>query len=250
MKAARKVLLGLPMLLTFHSAFAQTSPAEASTTRSKLWGVGNLTAYTVESSEFTPYDPSVTWAPVLGKPFRYLTGAGPAGYTQLIAGIHLPQGASVVMIEVSGCDMSDTGTFTGNLWSAPLNGGAPSFVIETGSGVSDTGCFSIESFLANPVTIDNEFNVYYSTIRNSTFDGSTYVTGVKLFYQLQVSPAPGAATFADVPTNDPAFQFIEALAASGVTGGCGGGNYCPDASVTRRQMAVFLAKALGLYWQY
>ena len=66
--------------------------------------------------------------------------------------------------------------------------------------------------------------------------------------QLQVSPAPGAASFNDVPTSDPAFQYIEALFASGITAGCSGGNYCPDAPLTRRQMAVFLSKALGLYW--
>jgi hypothetical protein len=49
-----------------------------------------------------------------------------------------------------------------------------------------------------------------------------------------------------VPTGHNFFQFIEALAASGITGGCGNGNYCPDNAVTRGQMAVFLAKALGL----
>jgi len=51
-----------------------------------------------------------------------------------------------------------------------------------------------------------------------------------------------------VPTSSPQFQFIEALYASGVTAGCGSGNYCPDAPLTRGQMAVFLAKALGLQW--
>ena len=68
-------------------------------------------------------------------------------------------------------------------------------------------------------------------------------------YQLKVSPAPAVATFLDVPTNHPFFQFVEALAASGITGGCGGGNYCPNNPVTRGQMAVFLAKALGLQFQ-
>lgn len=63
---------------------------------------------------------------------------------------------------------------------------------------------------------------------------------------LAVSPAPPTATFNDVPTNHPFFKYIEALAASGITGGCGSGNYCPDNPVTRGQMAVFLAKALGL----
>jgi hypothetical protein len=41
---------------------------------------------------------------------------------------------------------------------------------------------------------------------------------------------------------------VEAIWASGLTGGCGGGNFCPNNPVTRGQMAVFLAKALGLSW--
>jgi hypothetical protein len=64
----------------------------------------------------------------------------------------------------------------------------------------------------------------------------------------QVSPAPAAATFSDVPVGHPQRQFVEALVAAGITGGCGGGAYCPDASVTRGQMAVFLAVALGLHF--
>ncbi|HTR04126.1 MAG TPA: S-layer homology domain-containing protein [Thermoanaerobaculia bacterium] len=72
-------------------------------------------------------------------------------------------------------------------------------------------------------------------------------TWVEIWWRRTVS-APGSPTFNDVPANDPGFQFIEALAASGITGGCGGGNFCPDNPVTRRQMAVFLAKALGLHW--
>ena len=71
---------------------------------------------------------------------------------------------------------------------------------------------------------------------------------LRVYYQLQVSPAPGTATFNDVPTSHPFFQFVEALAASGITAGCGSGNFCPDTPLTRGQMAVFLSKALGLQW--
>jgi hypothetical protein len=77
---------------------------------------------------------------------------------------------------------------------------------------------------------------------------TTAIGGVRIFWQRQLSPAPGSPTFGDVQPGDFGFQFIEALAASGVTGGCGGGNYCPNNNVTRAQMAVFLAKALGLNW--
>jgi hypothetical protein len=65
-----------------------------------------------------------------------------------------------------------------------------------------------------------------------------------------VSPPPQTATFNDVPTDHPFFQYVEALNASGVTGGCGNNNYCPDSPVTRGQMAVFFSKALGLHWPY
>ena len=64
----------------------------------------------------------------------------------------------------------------------------------------------------------------------------------------QVSPAPATATFTDVPVGHPQRQFIEALVAAGITGGCGAGAYCPDAPLTRGQMAVFLAVALGLHF--
>src|SRR5262245_59329378 len=72
--------------------------------------------------------------------------------------------------------------------------------------------------------------------------------GVRITWRRQVSLAPATPTFGDVPPSDDAFRFIEALAASGITAGCAGGNYCPDAPLTRRQMAVFLAKAVGLHW--
>ena len=40
--------------------------------------------------------------------------------------------------------------------------------------------------------------------------------------------------------------WIEQLAAEQITGGCGGGNYCPQNPNTRGQMAVFLAKTFQL----
>jgi hypothetical protein len=57
-------------------------------------------------------------------------------------------------------------------------------------------------------------------------------------------PPPCTGVFADVPCPSAFADWIEELAAEGITGGCGGGNYCPSAAVTRQQMAVFLLKAL------
>ena len=59
------------------------------------------------------------------------------------------------------------------------------------------------------------------------------------------APPPATGTvFADVHPGDFAADWIEELAALGVTGGCGDGNYCPLDPVTRAQMAVFLLKTL------
>ncbi len=59
-------------------------------------------------------------------------------------------------------------------------------------------------------------------------------------------PPPATGTlFLDVPANAFAADWIEELASLGVTAGCGNGNYCPDATVTRAQMAVFLLKTLN-----
>ena len=60
-------------------------------------------------------------------------------------------------------------------------------------------------------------------------------------------PSVGADTgFADVATDYWAAAWIKQLAAEGITGGCGNGNYCPDTAVTRAQMAVFLVKTFNL----
>ena len=52
-------------------------------------------------------------------------------------------------------------------------------------------------------------------------------------------------TFADVPTSDPFYNDIGRLSSRAVTLGCGGGNYCPNDSVSRQAMAAFLMRALG-----
>ena len=49
--------------------------------------------------------------------------------------------------------------------------------------------------------------------------------------------------FLDVPPSNTFHAYVIAVARNGVTAGCGGGNYCGIAPVTRAQMAVFLLKA-------
>jgi hypothetical protein len=58
-----------------------------------------------------------------------------------------------------------------------------------------------------------------------------------------VPPPPTGTVFSDVAADSFAAAWIEQLHLEGVTTGCGGGRYCPNAIVTRAQMAVFLLRA-------
>ena len=59
-------------------------------------------------------------------------------------------------------------------------------------------------------------------------------------------PCPTPSMFLDVPASSPFCRWIEELARRSVVTGCGGGNYCPTALVTREQMGVFLTVTFGL----
>ncbi len=57
-------------------------------------------------------------------------------------------------------------------------------------------------------------------------------------------PSVGSGTgFTDVPADYWAAAWIKQLALEGITSGCGPSLYCPETSVTRDQMAVFLLRA-------
>jgi hypothetical protein len=129
------------------------------------------------------------------------------------------------------------------------------FVVATSGGPGDTvigGDPNLQVRYQFDVDADGQPEVvsHYLSVHFAQGDvtGQLRFRSARLLFRRQVSPAAAPATFSDVPTSHPFFQFVEALAASGITAGCGTGIYCPDSPLTRGQMAVFLAKALGLHW--
>ena len=61
------------------------------------------------------------------------------------------------------------------------------------------------------------------------------------------NPPPATGTvFGDVGAGDFAAAWIEEIADRGISSGCGGGNFCPNAFVSRAQMAVFLVLTFQL----
>ncbi len=210
------------------------------------WGTTSLTVAVVSSVECSTFLQATTWSYILGSPKRYITSAG--GVFE--CGLHLPAGASIEAIELEGCDTSASGNLYG--WLVKERDAGSGEVIDTvDSGVTATpGCGWFQHTLPTPYTVNNFHETYWFQVQTAPYDGTTSLTAARVYYKLQVSPAPSTATFADVPTSSTFFKYVEALYASGLIAGCGGGNYCPNNPVTRGQMAVYLAGALGMHWPY
>lgn len=99
----------------------------------------------------------------------------------------------------------------------------------------------VTKLVSNAITVGCGGGDYCPTANVTRAQMAVFLLKAK--YGLCYTPPPASGTvFLDVPANSFAAAWIEALAALNITGGCGGGNYCPTGSVTRAQMAVFLLK--------
>ena len=77
-------------------------------------------------------------------------------------------------------------------------------------------------------------------------DGDVHVYFNNHFSGYAVQNAQTLMDFLDVPQGSPYHAPVETIIRDGITSGCGGGNYCPTANVSREQMSVFLAVTFGL----
>jgi len=218
-------------------------PATYGTTHESFYAIGEWEFAPIRSVQ-TYWDTGAGGANLL----RYSTAPG-GGF---IAPVHIPDGAILTTVTYNVCDSSTTDQHwsMGLVTASNLNG----HVTNVGPTVIslsnvDTQCVAYQQDINGLQFVVDNLNPRLAVIASTPASDSTnLLAGVTIAYRLQVSPAPAAATFNDVPTNHPFFQYVEALAKSGITGGCGNGNYCPDAPLTRGQMAVFMAKGLGLQW--
>jgi hypothetical protein len=67
-------------------------------------------------------------------------------------------------------------------------------------------------------------------------------------FNISTDNLPPSQTFADVPTTDPFYPFIEAIYREGITAGCSSNppQFCPNNPLNRAAFAVFLIKAMKL----
>jgi hypothetical protein len=193
--------------------------------------------------------------PELGSP------AAPTVYDYL-APVSLPEGAEIQRMCLYANDSNLQDNVGIVLLAAQLTTGGiepdtkhiGTYIISAGAVGYRRYCADFTETIRSRIDVDEDGTLdpvtYYirADLRSSEEDQHLGIGGAQITWRRQISPPPSAPTFGDVPESHPFRQFIEALAASGVTGGCGNGNFCPDAPLKRGQMAVFLAKALGLHW--
>ncbi len=111
-------------------------------------------------------------------------------------------------------------------------------------GANDFAAAYIERLFADGITGGCGGGNYCPT--NSVTRAQMAVFLLRAKYGASFTPPPATGVFSDVPVGSFADAYIEQLAAEGITGGCGNGNYCPNDPITRAQMAVFLVRTFGL----
>lgn len=175
--------------------------------------------------------------------------------TFLVATIPVPEGASLGVFRYWAYDATAERDLTFQVYetcqSFDYDSPTTTLIAENstiGAAGNYIGSRALGGITANNRDCSYSVRVGFAPAGQDCLGAALVVRKLQISWVRQVSPAPPAATFTDVPTSHPFFPFVEALVKSGVTGGCGSGNFCPDQPLTRGQMAVFLAKALGLQW--
>ena len=220
-----------------------SSPQDPSTNprlQGPNWGTGDWIISQAAAYQFVPISSSMTWS--WSGDMRYRSG----GAFWFEASPNLPAGAFVQGLELYGCDDNTSLDIYAWLVTCP-SGSCTWYGGDLTNGAPGCGWFWWD-LSGDNITVDKFTTNSFIEVRLSAGDSTNRFQAVNIYYQLQVSPPPATATFTDVPTTHPFFQYVEALAASGITSGCTATKFCPNAPLTRGQMAVFLARALGLHW--
>ena len=101
----------------------------------------------------------------------------------------------------------------------------------------------IESLYNAGVTGGCSITPLYYCPANSVTRAQMAIFLVRAKHGASFVPPTATGVFTDVPVGSFGANYIERLAADGITSGCGGGKYCPSQAVTRAQMAIFLVRA-------
>src|SRR5262245_10826526 len=192
----------------------------------------------VAASEFTAGDSTAPWT-YDSKAFRRYSTVAAGGF---VAVAHPPEGVSVTSATLYGCNTSPTAPLAFAVAVTDAFGNNAS-LLGTGVIPPNSGCTSVDLVKNPPFVPDNKNNILAVSVVTGAGDATTSFSKVDFNLVKDDFPFNPTPAFGDVPADHPFFKYIQKMTQLGVTSGCGSGNYCPDAPVTRGQMAVFLVRA-------
>lgn len=108
------------------------------------------------------------------------------------------------------------------------------------------GAAWIEQMVADGITAGCGNNNYCPNNNVTRAQMAIFLLRAKYGSSYTPPPVGGSTGFNDVPTSHSAAAWIKQLAAEEITSGCGSGNYCPNKTISRAEMAVLLVKAFNL----
>ena len=241
------VFVGLLMLLPGRPAAAQT-PAAAqraeAPSRPEAYGTQDYTITTIAGVSFVPSSNSLIYS-TSGSLARSVSPAGGHFYSAL----DIPAGALIDYIGFNNLNDGTANVMAIHLWRRDIAGNViPLFALDNTPHTSwstDRNPLPLGLLWAGNRTLGYTLILDMEIAPSAS---SQFFASVEVWWKRSISPPPATPTFNDVPTTHLYFRAIEALAASGITSGCGSGNFCPNQAVTRGELAKFLANALGLHW--
>jgi hypothetical protein len=255
LRSVRAAAIAALLALRAAAALAHRAPTPLSGTTTRhpdQFGVDAYTVTVIPAESFTADKDTVTDYGTLVRDFGEDGPLGDVFSGHLYAGVSVPSGAVIDFIGLQAHDHFQGNDNIATLFYLDQFSGTTSGIVSiasTGHGSTELGT----DYNTEPLGWRLVRNVHNALVLDVYIPGGDWMhrgglRWVEIWWKRTVSPASPFPTFLDVPESDSGYQYVEALAASGITGGCGGQNFCPEAPLTRRQMAIFLAKALGLHW--
>jgi hypothetical protein len=247
-------------------------PPETRPLDPKQYG-GNVALMMIPAQSFHAYASGFTYQP--GADIFYKEAAGDNGLF-LEAPLELQPGTEVGIVCTFWHDTDTTADGgsdgLGILFGQELgdSNGPPSLQIFAATGVDDTAAdgyvsscvapdpaaFTVRGIadLSDPDAVARAVTYFFWVFVDFSSQQDISFGGAAIFFRRLITPTPATDTFDDVPVGDAAGQhrYVEALAAAGITSGCQTSPplYCPNAPLTRGQMAVFLSRIVGLWWPF
>lgn len=234
----------------------------SSASAGETFGVASGQWIFVSAHEFQQSDPDCAWQYVSSGYYEIASAPGGScpATTVVRAGIELPEGAAIDFQRLYYYNTAATNltTFLTSWNVENFSGLSPSFVEHSADTTTAATGYGAKQFNFSPLVVFDTYDTTVSPARQRSYGfavnmptgTTTRLKGVAIGFTRQIAPAPASASFIDVPTSHPFFNEVEQMRKSGVTLGCGGGQYCPDQVVTRGQMAAFLTRAMGLHWDW